>query len=128
MFLVFAGLTVFLITIFSLKTSIEKYNIQLNGQVVKMQIEHLPQSCIGSKIPYFVTFSFKGVTYERKTRGDFCEKHYVGELVEMKMIKDSKYILFPNESALIDLISLIVLNFSGLILSITQWKKIHNEK
>lgn len=66
--------------------------------------------------------------YDKQTRGDFCETHYIGEFVDMKMLEGSIYILFPHESALFNLISFGVLGLFGLVLSITQWKKIQNEK
>jgi len=96
--------------------------------VVKMRIENLPKSCIGAKVRYFVTYSYNGEMYVKQTRGDFCEKHHVGELMDMKMIEGSNYILYANESALKSLMSFGILGLFGLVLSITQWKKMRNEK
>lgn len=127
-FLFVAGVIFFFGSIILIIRNYEKFNIERHGKVVEMRIESLPKSCIGAKVQYFVTFSYKGEMYDKQTRGNFCEKHHVGELMDMKMLDDSKYILFPHESALSDLISFGVLGLFGLILSITQWKKIKNEK
>ncbi|MBC7508702.1 MAG: hypothetical protein H7320_08140 [Ferruginibacter sp.] len=127
-FLFIAGLIFFIGSIILIINNYEKFNIERNGHVVKLRIESLPKSCIGAKVRYFVTYSYNGEMYDKQTRGDFCERHHVGELIDMKVLEGSKYILSPNESALSDLISLGILGFFGLILSITQWKKIRNEK
>ena len=108
--------------------SYDKFLVGNNGHVVKMRIEKLPSSCIGVRVPYFVTLSYNGEIYAKQTWGDFCEKHHVGELIEVKMLKGSKHVIYPNESTLFDLMSCGVLSLFGLVLSITQWKKIRNEK
>lgn len=127
-FFMAAGIVFFVGSIILIINNYEKYNIELNGQIVKMEIESLPKSCIGTKVRYFVTYSYNGKMYDKPTGGDFCERHHVGELMDMKMLNGSKYILFPDESALFDFISFGVLGVFGLILSINQWKKIRNEK
>lgn len=127
-FLFIAGVVFFIGSIILIVSNYEKFDIERNGHVVKMKIENLPKSSIGAKVQYFVTFSYNGELYDKQTRGDFCERHHIGELVDIKMLACSKYILFPNESALSDLISFGVLGLFGLVLSITQWKKIRNEK
>jgi len=126
--LLISGLLFFFGSIVLILRNYEKFNIERNGQVVKMRIENLPKSCVGAKVQYFIKFSYNGEMYDKQTRGDFCERHYIGELIDMKMIENSGYILFPHESALFDLISFAALGLFGLIISITQWKKINNEK
>lgn len=127
-FLFVTGLIFFIGSIVLIVSNFEKFNVERNGQVVKMRIENLPKSCIGARVPYFVTFSYNGELYNKQTRGSFCEKHSIGDFFEMKMLTSSKYVLFPNESAMSDLLSFGALGLFGLILSITQWKKISNEK
>lgn len=127
-FLLVTGLVFFIGSIVLIISNYEKFNIERNGHVVKMRIESLPKSCIGAKVRYFVSYSYNGEMYDKQTRGDFCERHHVGELMNMKMLKGSKYIIYPNESALKNLISFGILGLFGLILSVTQWKKIRNEK
>src|SRR5690349_6219422 len=99
-FLFFAGLIFFVGPFFFLKTAYMKYNVERDGEVVKMRIEKLPPSCVGAKISHQALFSYRGVMYEHQVRGNFCEIHYLGELIDIKKLDDSKYILFPEESAL----------------------------
>lgn len=127
-FLFTAGLAFLIGSIFLIMNNCEKLNIEKNGQVVKMRIENLPKSCVGARVRYFVTYRYNDELYDKQTRGDFCEKHHVGELINMKMLEGSKYILYPDESALKNLISFGILGILGMILSITQWKKMRNEK
>lgn len=127
-FLFIAGIIFFAGSIILIVSNYEKFDIERNGHVVKMRIEDLPESCIGAKVRYFVTYSYNGERYDKQTRGDFCERHHVGELMDMKMLEGSKYILYPDESALKSLISFGILGLFGLVLSVTQFKKIRNEK
>lgn len=97
--------------------------VDKDGRIVKMRIEKLPGSCIGSKVRYFVTYSYNGELYEKATRGSYCEDHYVGELVDMKYLEGYKRILHPHESSTMKLMSFAGLSVIGLTISITQWRK-----
>lgn len=121
-FLFIAGAILFLGSIVLIVKNYEKVDVERNGHVVKMRIENLPSSCIGTKIWYYVTYSYQGRMYDKHTNGDFCETHHVGELVDMRVLNGSKHILYPEESALSNLISFGILGLFGLILSITQLK------
>jgi hypothetical protein len=118
-----AGIILFIGSIILLFQNDDSLNVEKNGKLVKMKIEQLPKSCIGAKVRYFVTYSYEGAFYEKATRGDFCERHYVGELINMKFLKGSKTILMPNESVMIELISLGALALLGIGISISQWRK-----
>ena len=126
--LIIIGIIFFLGSIGLIIHNYDIYRVDRYGQVVKMRIESLPGSCIGSKSRYFVTYSYKNKIYDKQMQGRYCENHYVGEIVEMKMFKGSDDILFPNESALSNLIAVGLLGLIGLLISITQWKKLRNGK
>ena|SRR5436190_2063988 len=121
-----AGLIFFVGSIILIKYNYEKFDVDRNGSIVKMRIEKLPSSCIGAKVRYYVSFSYNGEIYDKATRGDFCDKHYVGEMIDIKWLYGSKYILWPNESGLMNLISCGILGLLGLIISILQWKKMRS--
>jgi hypothetical protein len=123
-FLFFGGIVIFIGSIFLIFANYNSLNVERNGEVVKMRIEQLPKSCIGAKVRYFVIYSYGGETYNKATRGDFCEKHYVGELIDMKFLKGSKTILRPDESTVFNLLSFAALGLLGAGISISQWKKI----
>lgn len=126
--LLISGVILFIGSIILIAGNYEKFTVERHGQVVAMQIKDMPKSCVGAKVRYFVIYSYNGERYDKATRGDFCEKHYIGETVNMKMFKGSKYILYPNESALKSLVSFAVLGIFGLVLFILQWKKLRHDK
>jgi len=122
-FLFVAGIVIFIGSIILIFTNYDTLNVERNGEVVKMRIEQLPKVCIGAKVRYFVTYSYEGEMYDKATRGDFCEKHYVGELIDMKFLEGSKTILRPDESSMMNLISFGVLGLLGIGISVSQWRK-----
>lgn len=123
-FLIFFGFLFFIGSIFLLKDSIDIFNVGNKGQIVKMQIVKLPVSCIGSKVPYYVNFNYNGEIYNKQVRGNFCEKHHIGEMMDIKMLEGSSNILFPNQSGLFDLFSCCALGILGLTISIIGLKKV----
>jgi hypothetical protein len=125
-FLFYGGIILFCGSIILTKSSYEKFNIERHGSLVKMKIESLPKSCIGAKTRYSVIFSYNGNIYNKQTRGDFCQTHYVGEYVYMKMLSGFEYILYPSEPAWFNLVSCGILGSFGLILAIFQRKKFNS--
>ena len=101
----------------------DEITVDRKGEIVKMRIESLPRSCIGGKVRYNVTYSYDGELFDKATRGDFCEKHNVGELIEMKFLKGNKRILRPDESAASNLAAFGGLGILGLLITITKWRK-----
>lgn len=121
-----AGFLFFIGSIFLIRSNYNKLKVQYSGQIVKMRIEKLPTSCIGARVRYFVTFSYNGELYKKAIRGNYCEIHDVGELVDMKKLENSETILFPDESVLFSLLSFAALGLFGLVISIVQWKKMRS--
>jgi hypothetical protein len=118
------GLIFFVASIILTYSNYDKFNVDRNGVIVKMRIEKLPLSCFGAKVRYFVSFSYNGEIYDKATRGDFCDKHHIGEMIDIKWLDGSKNILWPNESGMLNLLSFGALGILGLIISALQWKKI----
>jgi hypothetical protein len=118
-----AGVIFFIGNIILIFANLYKLDIDKYGKIVKMQIVKMPSSCMGTRVRYFVDYSYNGKIYSKATRGSFCEEHYVGELIDMKFLEGYDTILRPNESALKDLISGIILALFGLFLCIRQWIK-----
>jgi hypothetical protein len=122
--LLIAGIVFFVGALFFWKNAYETYQVDRNGIIVPMKIEKLPTSCIGAKVPYFVTFSYQGQFFDKQTRGAFCENHHVGELVRIKYLAGSSQILFPAQSGLFELIADIAIGLFGLYLIISQCRKL----
>jgi hypothetical protein len=112
--LIISGMILFLGSIVWIFANYDEVNVDRNGTIVKMKIEKLPQSCVGARVRYY-----EGEIYAKATRGDFCERHHVGELVDMKLLKGSKKILRPNESTMLNLAAFAG-GLLGLGISISQ--------
>jgi len=121
--LIFIGLLIFLWSLVMMSSNNEQLDVDRNGKVVKMRIEHLPPSCIGSRVRYFVTYSYQGKLFEKATRGNFCEIHFVGEMIDMKYLAGSTIILRDNESAIANILSFGAIGIFGLMISLLQWRK-----
>ncbi|MBX9732444.1 MAG: hypothetical protein K2X37_00120 [Chitinophagaceae bacterium] len=127
-FLFVTGIIFFLGSIALFFSQYDTLDVERKGKIVKMRIEELPRSCIGAKVRYFVKYSYNGKVYEKATRGDFCQRHYVGELIDMKFLKGSDVILRPGESVMLNLLSLVFLGLFGASVSISQWKKLKKSR
>lgn len=117
-FIFITGIIFFIGSLFLLPYSLKKLEVGQHGTIVKMKIERMPSSCIGANIHYYVSFSYNNKRYEKQTRGGFCEQHYIGELVDVKMIPGEDTILWPFDSGIGDILSLIGLGLFGLSVSI----------
>lgn len=127
-FIFFAGIVFFIGSIILTISNHDEYRVGEHGHVVTMRIENLPASCIGSKVTYFVTFSYKGKLYDKRTRGNFCNEHHIGELMEVRMLEGSDRILWPNESGIKGLISGVGLGLFGLGIAIAAQVKMRRFK
>lgn len=125
--LLFAGIIIFIGPFFLLKTAYIKYNVENNGEIVKMRIEKWPSSCIGTKVAHGALFSYKGILYQHNVRGNVCDMYHVGELIDVKWLEGSEYILLPHESAFFNLISCFILMLFGLFLIVRQLLKIRKQ-
>ena len=126
-FLFVTGIIFFIGSVILILANYNTLNVERKGKIVKMKIEKLPSSCVGAKVRYFVSYSYNNTMYDKATRGNFCEKHFVGELIDMKYLEGSKTILRPNESIMMNLISFTALGLLGLIISFLQWNKIKKQ-
>lgn len=118
------GVLLFLGSIALLASNYDSIKVERSGQIVKMRIEKLPNSCLGTKVKHFVTLSYNNEIYTKQIGGKFCDEHGVGELVDMKILAHSDIVLFPQESAWVNLVSFGILGIFGLVMIIYQWKKV----
>lgn len=117
------GILLFIGGIILAISSLDDIKVEMNGKLVKMRIEKLPRSCIGTRINHYARFSYDDMVYIKQIPPEYCDKHHVGEFVEMKFLNKHSVILFPNESAKRELFAAILLGLVGFGISIAQWKK-----
>jgi hypothetical protein len=123
-----AGIIFFLGAIALIVYNYENIKVETKGAIVKMRIEKLPSSCLGTRIKHFTTLSYNGEDYIKRIGGKFCDEHHVGEFIDVKFLEGSSTVLFPNESVMSNLLAFGVLGLIGAGMSLSQWKKIKNEK
>lgn len=75
-----------------------QYLVERDGTKVRMQILKMPGSCIGTKVKHHAKFIYENKVYVKQVGGSFCDKHRVGEYVEVKYIDGVSLIMFPSET------------------------------
>jgi len=122
--ILFGGIILFIGSIFLILSNYDDFRTERKGTIVKMRIEQLPSSCLGTKIKHFVTLSYNGDKYIKRIGGKFCDDHRIGKLIDVKFLEGSSVVLFPNESVITNLLAFGVLGLLGVGMSLSQWKKI----
>jgi hypothetical protein len=114
LFLIIGGLfIVIFVCIIPLRRHIEEYNIQKNGELVTASITYVPH-CIGSKIRYFMRFTYREQEFEKKVGCGFSTTHKVGDTIQLKHIDGSNIFLFETEKIEKEFASAAVLAVLGI--------------
>lgn len=127
-FILWGGIILFFGSLFLLISSYDNIRIEQSGTIVKMRIEKLPNSCFGTRVNHYSTLSYGTQQYIKQIPAGYCDKHHVGELIDMKFLEGSSVILFPNESAKSQFYSTIILGLIGIMMFVTQLIKIKKTK
>jgi hypothetical protein len=106
-----------------MKYTYQDLEIERKGNLVKMSIVRMPNSCIGTKVPHFATFSYKDHDYIKRIPSRFCDDHSVGDLIEMKYLAGETKVLFPDESEGKEILYLALLGVFGLGITFYSWFK-----
>jgi hypothetical protein len=123
-----SGLLFFFGSIFLIENGYKDFHVFRNGIIVKMKILSLPASCPTAKVRYEVKFTYKGVIYRKQLRGGYCEDHYPGEFVEIKMAEGFENVLLPKEPGFFNFLASIILGLFGLFIAISSLIKINKSK
>lgn len=95
--LIIAGIFfIIFLCIIPLSRDIKEYDVQKNGKLITATITHIP-NCIGSKIMYFMKFSYAGQEFDKKVGCGFSDTHKVGETIKFKHTDGTDIFLFENE-------------------------------
>ncbi|GGH62666.1 hypothetical protein HNQ91_001312 [Filimonas zeae] len=91
------GVILIVISILLLKTNLEERKIAREGEIVKMTIVDLPESCASIKGNYFVTFQYQQFLFKKRIPAGFCKKHKVGEVMDVRYSDQHYTVLWPGE-------------------------------
>jgi hypothetical protein len=127
-FIFWGGMLLFIGSILLLSSTYENLDVEKKGKIVKMRIEKLPSSCLGTRFDQIATLSFHRKYYTKKIGVRFCDLHYAGEEIDVKYLEGSSTILFPNESLMPNFFSIGFLGVIGLVIALFQWDKMKKRK
>jgi hypothetical protein len=115
LFLIIGGLFIIIfICIIPLNRDIRKYNVQKNGELVTATITYIP-ICRGTKIKYFMKFTYAGQEFDKKVGCGFSDTHKVGETIKFKHTDGTDIFLFENEKTETEFISNGLLALLGIV-------------
>lgn len=123
-FIFLGGIILFIGSILLIVSNYDDLNIERKGTIVKMRIEQLPKSCMGTKFKHFMTLSYMGDKFIKRIGAGFCDDHKVGELINMKFLEGSSEVLFPDESVFTNFLASGLLGLLGIGIFLSQIKKI----
>ncbi len=99
--------------IIPLGRDIKEYEVQRNGELITATITYIP-NCIGSKIKYFMKFTYAGQEFDKKVGCGFADTHKVGETIKLKHTDGTDIFLFENENKETEFISTALLAALGI--------------
>lgn len=115
LFLILGGLFIIIfICIIPLNRDIQEYNVQKNGELVTATITYIPM-CIGTKIRYFMKFTYAGQEFDKKVGCAFSDTHRVGETIKFKHIDGTDIFLFESEKIETEFIATGLLALFGIV-------------
>jgi hypothetical protein len=112
--LIIAGLFfIIFFCIIPLGRDIKEYEVQKNGELITATITYIP-NCIGSKIKYFMKFTYAGQEFDKKVGCSFSDTHKIGETIKLKHTDGTDIFLFENENKETEFISTALLAILGI--------------
>ena len=113
--LIIAGIFfIIFLCIIPLSRDIKEYDVQKNGELITATITYIP-NCIGSKIMYFMKFTYAGQEFDKKVGCGFSDTHKVGETIKFKHTDGTDIFLFENEKIETEFISNGLLALLGIV-------------
>ena len=109
------GIVIVIVSLILLKNKGDVYKIEKEGSIVKMKILKLPSYCGLTRGKYYADFFYETMTFNKRIPTGFCDKHKVGELVDMKYLESEETVLFPNETVKAEFIAIAIFLFLGLL-------------
>lgn len=111
--LIIAGLFfIIFLCIIPFSRDIKEYDVQKNGELITATITYIP-NCFGSRIMYFMKFTYAGQEFGKKVGCGFGDTHKVGETIKFKHTNGTDIFLFENEKIETEFISNALLALLG---------------
>jgi len=91
------GITIIVFSLIFLKFKLDIYKVERDGQIVEAQIIKLPNYCGSTRGKYYMDLNYQGEIFIKRIPAGFCDKHKVGELIQIKYLEGEESILFVGE-------------------------------
>ncbi|MCC6288584.1 MAG: hypothetical protein IT249_11935 [Chitinophagaceae bacterium] len=114
LFLILGGLFIIIFICIILNRDIQEYNVQKKGELVTATITYIP-NCLGTKIRYFMKFTYAGQEFDKKVGCGFSDTHRVGETIKFKHIDGTDIFLFGSEKIETEFIATGLLALFGIV-------------
>jgi hypothetical protein len=122
-FYIIGGLFIIIfICLIPLNRKLQEYNVEKNSKLVTATINYIP-ICSGTKIKYFMKFTYAGKEFDKKVSCGFSDTHKIGDTIKLKHQEGTDIFLFENEKIEIELVSMAILSVFGIALIIVGLKQ-----
>lgn len=111
------------ISFFIMQGNFIDLDIQKNGQWVKVEIIDKPNSCIGTKVKWFMKIKYKDKIISKQISSGFCEEHNIGDIIKVKYLNGIDNVLLPEDNIITEFISTAIIGLVGLYVIFLGWKK-----
>ena len=108
------GGVVVLISFFIMQGNFIDLDIQKNGQWVEVQIIDKPNSCIGTKVKWFMKIKYKDKIISKQISSGFCQEHNKGDIIKVKYLNGTDNVLLPEDNIITEFISTAIIGLVGL--------------
>lgn len=113
----FSGLAIFVISAFIFIENLKVNEVHKNGNVIKARIVDKSRSCQGTKNKYIKVFYLEKL-YSIRVKKYYCERHQIGDVVDLKHLDGYARLVLPEENGNDDLLFGAVLIAIGIVLMI----------
>ena len=107
-FYILGGIFLLFIAVAPIKSKLEQYKVQKEGEIVKVLLSKVPNT------KGLLKFKYNGIPYEKSVGRSFSDDHKTGDSLLLKHLQGTDIFLLENESIEGEIISFCVLGVIGL--------------
>ena len=116
---ILVSLTLFVIPLTFLPSTLIEYRDFNEAIIIEGSIFDIPEICTGTKVKYHITVDYNNNNkYLKQIGPNFCDEHFKGEKLKLKYNRKHDNLFFIGEDGVIDLWSIFIMSFSGILLFI----------
>lgn len=102
---VLLGIVIIGLSIAFIQDDFINLKIKNEGKIVSMEIIEKPKSCLGTKVKWFMKVKYQNKILLKQIPSIFCEKHAVGDIIDVRYLEGEDRILLPEEGVTLSFIA-----------------------